>query len=142
MERFNISEKYRLEIRWDKIESLGDYAVRLIGCRLEGPVLADIVALQKKDSIRLDFSKQYIILVHDYYIATLSWDGYTRIDNIIYLDNVILKNKHVESVPPLGPKDYIVIDTANHEDEKHNYYLNYVSYLVKNDGALYTFGDN
>ena len=141
MGKFNISEKYKLEIHWNKVESIDDYKVRLIGCRLEGPVLSDIVALQKKDSIRLDFSKQYIVLVHNYYIATLSWDGYTRKDNIIYLDNVILKNKNIGSVPPLSKEDYIVIDTANHEDDKHNYNLNYISYLVRNDNVLYNFGE-
>ena len=139
MNTFNIAERYKLIIRWSKVVSLDDYTIRLEGCYLEGPVLPQLAALQKKDTIRLDFSNQYIILIRDYYIASLSWDGYYRQENKILLDNVVLKNKHIGSVPALSSNDYIVIDTKEHEDEKHNSNLNYKSYLIKGDGALYSF---
>jgi hypothetical protein len=47
---------------------------------------------------------------------------------------------NINVVPKLRNNDYIVIDTENHEDEKHQYNMLYSAYLVGKNGALYNFG--
>jgi len=136
---FFISEKFRLEVHWDKVNYLNDMEVILEGCYFCGPVLSEVVEIQQEDFIRLDFINQYVVFVNHYYIANLSWEGARRTEDKIFLDNVVLKNKYLNSVPKLENDDYIVIDTINHENEKHSYNLVYISYLINKDGEHYNF---
>ena len=137
---FSISEKFRLEIHWKKAVYEQEGTAELEGCYLSGPVLKEIAEMNQKDVIALDFGNQYIVLVPNYYVAKLSWEGVRHTPDKIYLDNAILQNKFLNSVPNLNNDDYIAVDTKNHEDEKHQYHLSYISYLVKHDGELHNFG--
>ena len=83
---------------------------------------------------------RFVVFVKYYYIAKLSWNGVTRLTDKIYLSNVTLSNRYLNSVPKLNNSDYIVIDTKDHEDAKHQMSLSYKSYLIKSDGELYNFG--
>lgn len=139
MKEFFISERYKLEVHWEKVIYEQDGLAKLEGCYLSGPVISNVDKLNEIDYINLDFSSQYIVFVSSYYIAKLSWVGVRYNDGKIYLDNVVLKNKNINSVPKLNGNDYIVIDTKNHEDEKHQFNFNYVAYLIKDDGVLYNF---
>jgi len=47
---------------------------------------------------------------------------------------------NINIVPKLRNNDYIAIDTKDHEDEKHQHNMTYISYLLKADGSLYNFG--
>ena len=87
----------------------------------------------------LDFFNQYGIFIPSYYITRLSWQSTKFIDNKIKLLNVKLKNKHINSTPKLKNNDFIVIDTSNHTEEKHLFYLTYPSYLLRFDGEFYKF---
>lgn len=140
MKEFMISEKYRLEIHWDKVSYEKNGIAKIEGCYLSGPVLKEVEQLNEEDSIALDFVKQYVIFVQHYYIAKLSWSGVRHTLEKIFLDNVILENMNINAVPKMKDDDYIVVDTRNHEDEKHQYQLTYISYLLKSDGSLYVFG--
>ncbi|MHA2218193.1 MAG: hypothetical protein ACXACY_19830 [Candidatus Hodarchaeales archaeon] len=137
--KFRISEKYRLEIHWDKVIYTQDGVAKLRGCYLSGPVIGEISEMVPKDAIDLDFFNQYILFVKSYYIASLAWEGIKHDTNKIYLHNATLINKKVNAVPKLNHDDYIVIDTKGHEDEKHQYNLTYPSFLVKSTGELYNF---
>jgi len=137
---FSVSEKFRLEIRWQKVIYNQEGIAEFAGCYLSGPVLKEVAEMEQKDSIALDFGTQYAVFVPNYYVAKLSWEGARHTPNKIYLDNAILKNRYLNSVPKLNDNDYILVDTKNHEDEKHQYYLSYISYLVKSDGELHNFG--
>lgn len=141
MEKFRISERFRLEVHWNKAFYGKEGEVFLENCYLDGPVIKQVGPMNNKDSINLDFVSQYIIFIKSFYIVNLSWDGLTRISDKIYLNNAVLKNTNLSVLPKLRRNDYIVIDTENHEDEKHNYNMNYTSYLVSGDGTLYNFGD-
>ena len=140
MKEFSIAERFRLEVHWDRVEYLNEDTARLQGCYLSGPVLAQVQAIEPKDSIRLDFSGQYVVFIKNYYIARLAWDGAVIKESKILLDNVTYKSVNIGKIPTLQDRDYIVIDTKDHEDEKHQVNLNYKSYLVKEDGVLYNFG--
>jgi hypothetical protein len=140
MKKFLITERYRLEIRWSKVRYEDDEIAQVDGCYLTGPVLKDANQLSQEDYIDLDFGKQYIILLQDYYITRLAWKGVRYVEDRIELDNVTLTNKHINSIPKLQDGDHIVVDTKNHEDTKHPFHLTYTSYLLGPDGALYDFG--
>ena len=135
-----LGERYRLEIHWDKVSYEKDGIAKIEGCYLSGPVLKEVEQLNEEDSIALDFVKQYGIFVKHYYIAKLSWEGVRHTLDKIFLDNVKLENMNINAVPKMKDDDYIVVDTRNHEDEKHKYQLTYISYLLKSDGSLYVFG--
>jgi len=136
---FRISEKYRLEIHWKEVIYEQEGLAKLEGCYFSGPVLKEVEDIKQQDHIQMDFSNQYMIFVPFYYVAKLSWNGAKHKPHIIYLDNVLLENRHINSVPKLNNDDYIVIDTKDHEDAKHQHNLTYPSYLIKSDGGLYNF---
>jgi len=137
---FSISERFRLEVHWDKVVYAQDGIACLHNCYLSGPVLKDVAEMAGNDFMDLDFTKQYLVIIPSYYIARFSWGNVKHSVDKIYLGEVMLKNKYVNSVPKLSNSDYIVIDTADHEDEKHMFSLVYVSYLLNSDGQLYNFG--
>ena len=136
---FSISDRYRLELRWNEIIYKEDQKAVLKGCCFCGPVLGELLELNQEDSIELDFVNQYYVFIESFYIAKLSWSGARYTPDKIFLDNVLLENKHLNVVPKLNNEDYIVIDTTKHEDEEHLYNLVYTSYLVRKDGTLYNF---
>ncbi len=136
---FRIAEKYRLEIRWKKAIYEQEGLARLEKCYFTGPVLKEVNQINQEDHMNLDFSNQYIIFVPSYYIGRLSWKGANQTPEAIYLTDVLFKNKYINSVPKLNNDDYIVIDTKNHEEEKHHFHLTYPSYLIRFDGELYKF---
>jgi len=136
---FRISEKFRLEVHWAQAVYKEDGVAELLGCCLGGPAVKQVEAMNPNDVISLDFAKQYIVFVKHFYIAMLSWGEVTQTTDKIYLSDAKLTNQYVNSVPKLNHNDYIVIDTQSHEDEKHQYNLNYPSYLIRFDGELYKF---
>ena len=139
MKEFLISERYRLEIHWDTVTYEQDGVACLDGVFFSGPVVSDIAVMQENDSINMDFSKQYSKLISSYYIARLSWGELRFTPNKIYLSNVTIINKHINSIPKLRATDYIVVDTLEHESDKHYKNLNYKAYLLNADGTLYNF---
>jgi hypothetical protein len=134
-----LGEKYKLEIHWEKVNYERKDVANIQGCYLSGPVLKEVEQLNEEDFIKLDFANQYIIFVKNYYIAKLSWWGVKYTPEKIFLYNAKLENMNINVVPKLRNNDYIVIDTKNHEDEKHQYNMTYTSYLLKADGSLYNF---
>ena len=134
-----VSEKYRLEVHWNKVTYSEDGIAKLDGCYLTGPVVNEVAKMNDKDTIKLDFTAQYKIFVPNFYVAHLSWVGVDQKDNRIYLKDVFLKNRNINSVPKLKDTDYLVIDTQNHEDDKHLYNYLYTTYLIKTSGEKYNF---
>jgi hypothetical protein len=139
MKEFMVSEKFRMEVHWEKVNYKEEDIANIQGCYLSGPVLKEVEQLNEEDFIKLDFASQYIIFVKNYYIAKLSWRVVKYTPEKIFLYNVKLENMNINVVPKLRNNDYIVIDTENHEDEKHQYNMTYSSYLLKADGSQYNF---
>lgn len=140
MKEFSISERFRLEIHWRNVIYEQEGIARLEDCYLSGPVIKEVAQMSGNDFMDLDFTNQYLVIIPSYYIARFSWGDVRHTPDNIFLSDVVLKNKYVNSVPKLNNDDYIVIDTADHEDEKHAFSLVYVSYLLNSDGQLYNFG--
>lgn len=139
MDKFLISEKYRLEFHWDKVRYNKDGIALIDGCYFGGPAVKEIEVFNESDFIDLDFSNQYIIFLANFYIARLFWKNAKRRDTQIFLYDVRLENKNINVVPKLRHNDYIVVDTKNHEEQTHKFYLTYMSYLLKSDETLYKF---
>lgn len=139
--KFRISEKFILEIHWDKAVYEQEGLAKLDGCYFSGPALKEVNQLNEKDSMNLDFGNQYAVFVNQYYIAKFSWEGVRRASEKILLSNVTLENKNVNSVPKLNDNDYILVDTKNHTDSTHHLYLTYPSYLLRFDGDRYNFAE-
>lgn len=138
---FLLSEKYRLEIHWDRVEKDENYGILYFtNPRFSGPVLKVADKINDIDEIRLDFCSQYTILVKNIYTATFMWEGVIYKDNIIYLKKAVLTyDNDIEGIPTLKDDDYIVIDTRNHENEKHYYNLLYPAYTVSKEHDMYNF---
>jgi len=136
---FRIEDKYRLELYWSTVNYDMEGVAKLNGAYFKGPVLREVAQLEQQDIMNLDFKDQYIFMVPFYYVAVLSWQGVNQTVEKISLSNVILKNKYLNSVPKLNDDDHILIDTKNHEDDKHQCYLSYPSYLIKFDGDVHNF---
>jgi hypothetical protein len=137
--KFRIAEKFRLEIHWEKAIYEKDSIAKLEGCYLSGPAIKEVLQMNENDGIVLDFAIQYVVFVKYYYVAKLVWQGVKHDVDKIYLSNVTLSNRYLNSVPKLNDNDYIVIDTKDHENAKHQMNLSYKSYLIKSDGELYDF---
>lgn len=141
MEKFLLSEKYRLKLHWKKASYEREGICKLEGARFSGPALQIANKINDNDSINIDFYKQYIILVKNIYVAKLSWGEikYNR-NGTISLKNAVLKHDtELNRVPKLKDTDYIVIDTKNHEEAVHHMHLVYDSYVVNENGVLYKF---
>jgi hypothetical protein len=146
MEKFLISEKYRLDVGWDKAIKEREGVLRLEGCRFSGPVLSEVVGINNKDKILLDFGKQYRVFVNAYYVLSLAWDGFERIEGIFFLKNALLRSSRLEFTPVINNNDRIAIDTSSHDtnrikitEDEGFIPLNYRAYLIKEDGSLYNF---
>jgi hypothetical protein len=141
MKEFSIAEKFKLAVHWNKVVYEREGLSKLEGCYFSGPVLKEVSKLNPKDFMDLDFGNQYIVFIKHYYVIRFSWEGVKHTPEKIFLSNVIFENRYVSSVPKLNDDDYILIDTKDHVDEKHNYYLTYPSYLIRFDGDKYNFAE-
>ena len=137
--KFGAAERFRLEIYWNKVIYKKEGEASLVGCCLAGPVIKEIDQMEQEDSIALDFSNQYRIFVLQHYVARLSWNGAVHTPTKIYLDNVVLSNKFTNSVPKLNDNDFMVVDTKDHTDTKHEHHLTYPAYLINKEGELCNF---
>lgn len=137
MEKFLISERYRLELHWSKIEKPEDGLLVLKGAYFSGPALKQAVKLNDNDKIKLDFCNQYSILVNNFYVADLTWGKVEYTDKIIKLEDATIKYKlSVDKAAMLQDKDYLVIDTAKHELAIHRFNTLYNAYIVNYENEL------
>jgi len=141
MEKFNLSDRYRLELHWEKTFYEQPGICKLEAVLFKGPALIEAVKLNDSDYIMIDFFSQYIHLVKSVYIAKLSWSGINyNSDGSISLKNVLIEHdSELNRVPKLNNDDYLVIDTRGHEIENHHLNLVYKTYVVNKYTNLYQF---
>jgi hypothetical protein len=138
---FLLAEKYRLELHWKKVLRPEAGIMHLTEAYFSGPALADADKINNNDTIRLDFCSQMIILVKNVYVADLHWGEvvYNK-NNTISLKNAMLKyDPNIKGIPNLEAKDYLVIDTSDHENERHLYNLLYPAYVIDRDNEKYNY---
>lgn len=139
MYKFNISERYRLEVHWKSLEIV-EGTVLFEGAYMCGPVLAQLSKINPNDSIRLDFKDQYVLVINNFFAPKLSWTSVTYANDIIELGDAILEDtSNLSRIPKINKTDCIIIDTENHEDDKHMYNLVYTSFIVNDDNNIYRF---
>lgn len=140
MGKFLLSERFRLELHWKKCIHSKAGEMHFVGAYFSGPVLKQAAKLQPNDHITLDFCHQTMIIVHNVYTATFAWDGVEYKDDKIFLKAAILMyDEDLKNIPKLNDSDYLVIDTKNHENEKHVYNTLYPTYVVSRDSDLYDY---
>jgi len=132
-------DRYQLELHWESVLYLSDDLAIINDAYFSGPALKISQKINDADEINIDMTKQFRIFIPDYYIAKIKWEGVIYKDNKIYFKNMLLRNKHLHSIPKVKNTDYFVIDTEKHEEETHAFYPNYDCYLVNELGELYKF---
>ena len=96
--------------------------------------------IEANNTMRLDFFKQYFILVSNVYIGNLSWgEVIYKEDKIYLLDCKLTHASELHKVPKLSDRDYLIIDCKNHDREIHSFYPTYKTYVSNEDTQLYTF---
>jgi hypothetical protein len=139
------SEKYRLELHWDRIVYSSDNVARLENAYFSGPVFnMDDVEIQAPDFMDLDFTEQHSKLFSDFHIARISWDSLERVGKRVTLGRAVIGTNHENEVCSLSKDDYLVIDTKEHDTKRMSYRkgkslqfnlpLVYKAYIVKESG--------
>ena len=139
--RFMISEKYSLELHWGTVIYEAEGYCELVNTYFSGPALSIAEKMNDNDYINLDFSEQYPIITRNAYVAKLSWKtvNYNK-DGTVTLNNAYISHDtDLHKIPKLSDRDYIVIDTKDHESEVHHFNLVYRSYVVNEDYVMYNF---
>jgi len=140
MKKFLLSERFRLELHWDKCTHDKAGEMSFTNAYFSGPVLKQAVELNQSDHITLDFCKQTMVIVNNVYTGTFAWNGIEYKDSNIFLKAAILVyDEDLKDIPKLNDSDYLVIDTRSHENEKHNYNALYPTYVVSRDSELYDY---
>ncbi len=141
MIKFDLSDRHRLELHWDRTEYKQEGRCSLTGTYFSGPALSEAMQLEENDHIMLDFFKQYLVLVENVYVAKFSWKQvtYTKSGTILLKDSFITHDTELNKVPKLKDSDYLIIDTSNHEVESHPFNPVYKTYVVNETTNLYNF---
>lgn len=142
MEKFDLSDRYRLEVHWkDAVYERGGVC-KLSEAMFKGPALAEALKLNNNDHIMLDFFSQYIVLVNTVYVAKFSWGEvkYNKDGSISLKNAMLMHDTELNKVPKLNNDDFLIIDTKGHEVENHLFNLLYKTYVVNSDTNLYRFG--
>ena len=138
MEKFLLSERYRLEIHWESLV-YKEKVCLFKNAFFSGPALSSANKINPGDSILLDFYSQYIKFVRGVYVGKFSWGEVEYNNSSALLSNAKLVQEELSSVPKLKSDDYLVIDTSNHEEAIHAYNPTYKTYVVNNEIGCYNF---
>lgn len=140
MDKFLLSERYRLELHWQSVERPQPGLMVLTGAYFSGPVLGQAIKLNDNDMIRLDFCDQHFVIVNNVYISDFSWGRATYADKKIHLKPAVMKfDPELKGVPNLVDTDHLVIDTEKHEVSKHAYNMVYPAFVINRDEELYDY---
>lgn len=141
MEKFLLSERYRLELHWNKVNYEREGMCKLEGAYFSGPALRLAEKINGNDNIYLDFYKQYYVVVKHVYVANLSWDDvvYNKDNTVSLCSAKLTHDTEINRAPKLRNNDYLVIDTEKHEAETHVFFPTYETFVINEDGVLYKF---
>ena len=128
-----VSNKYRLELHWDKVGYDKEEALPQ-GAYFSGPVIKEAARIQPNDELILDMTSQHIVFIPDYYQAVLKWKGVDYKQDRVFLKDVTIRGKHVNSIETLKDNDWLLIDCSQHEEEKHPFNLVYWAEVRKETG--------
>ena len=128
-----VINKYRLELHWNKVGYDEEMAL-LKGAYFTGPVLKEAAQIQPNDELLLDMTRQHLVFIPDYYQAVLKWKGVDYKQDRVFLKDVTIRGKHVNSIETLKDNDWLLIDCSQHEEEKHPFSIVYWAEVRKETG--------
>ena len=138
MSDFVLSNRFKLELRWSKILQSKAGEIHIVDAYFTGPALKQADKINNNDYIQIDFCSQYIVTVRGVFVAKFSWGevNYSQ-DNKVYLKNALITyDPMIEGLPKIDHTDYLVINTRNHENEKHLYNMFYDVYIIGKDNGF------
>ena len=135
-----IKERFKLFLRWDSVEYKNDSSAVLRNAVFTGPVLSEISEVVDNDSIKLDLSFQYVEALGSWSIAVLSWETVlSQTNEKVCLGDCVLTSPELTKTELLSKLDKLLIDTENHQEETHPFYLVYPAVMVDREGAVYKY---
>ncbi len=126
-----VLNKYRLELRWGRVEYPEDDIAALKGAYFSGPVLKGAAKINDNDQLIIDMTLQHSIFIPEYYHATLKWGRVRYQGSKVFLKEATLQGKHVNSIETLENTDWLLIDCKEHEEAKHPFHLVYWAEVCK-----------
>lgn len=72
--KWHINEAAKMWIKWTAAEHQGNGLIKLKGCTFYGPVLSDLVKIEDNETMSLDFTHHFIVLVPKPYLVKFRWD--------------------------------------------------------------------
>ena len=137
---FLLGEKYRLDLKWNSV-IYNENICYFKNATFSGPAIQFAERVEPNNMMLLDFFKQYFMFAKTAYIANFSWGDIKYLDNnIILLGNAKLEHdSEINKVPKMRNTDYVVINTTNHDAEKHIWHPTYDSVVVNELGEAYNF---
>jgi len=120
-----VKEKYKLYLKWDKVEKNRDDLCVVKGAYFCGPVLKSAQQISYPDEITIDLTPQYSSVLSNYYFTSFKWNRLDYKEDRILLFDCYLLGDYINSISNLDNLDYILVDTENHEEEVHMYNLVY-----------------
>ena len=126
-----VLQKYRLELHWSSVEYPQEDLALLKGAYFTGQVLKNAAKINEDDQLILDMTQQHQIFIPNYYQGTLKWKGVEYKEDKVYLKEVGIKSKYINSLEPLRNDDFILIDCKKHEHNVHAFHLVYFAEVCK-----------
>jgi hypothetical protein len=143
MIKFDLSDRFRLNLKWYTATYEQEGVCLLQGAYFSGPALSEAQQINDNDHIMIDFAGQYFIITNAVYVAKLSWKEavYDKEGNVHLRGAMLTHETELNRVPKLKDSDFIIIDTSQHTVEQHHLNFNYKAYVVNRDTQLYKFGE-
>ena len=127
---------YDLVLKWDRIRYVNESLAVLEGAKFIGEVLNKSYKLNDVDEINIDITKQFLIIIPDFYIFKFKWSGVTYFSEEVWFEKAWFENFKTRLFR-FKDDDYLIIDTSKHEEESHPYFMNYEATLYNRDGEVY-----
>ncbi len=137
---FKCREKYKLILSWESVEYKSDSLAFLARPKFSGPALTIAARITDNDSIDLDITSQHVLLINSWDIVKFSWGRVITQDcKEVVFDHGTLTSPEATKVRLFKDSDRLLIDTENHEDEKHALNFVYRCVVSTDDCAVYDY---
>lgn len=140
MDLFKCKNKYKLVLSWGEIEYKSDNEAFVKNPVFSGPAMSLASKIEGGDSIDLDVTSQHILVLGYWDIINFKWNKVLAQDGeSAAMDYGVFTSPEMTKVRLFESGDILLIDTENHEDEKHQYNLVYKTIVAKDDESPYNY---
>ena len=140
MDLFKCKNKYKLVLSWEDIEYKSDNEAFVKNPVFSGPAMSLASQINDGDTIDLDITSQHILVLGYWDIINFKWSKVLSQDSSqAVMDFGIFTSPEMTKVRLFESDDILLIDTENHEDEKHQYNLVYKTVVAKKDESPYNY---